>query len=70
MNYKKLMENYFCLLFNLVVLLVLCVYVYCNHYPNYIMLFGITSSTMSVVNLIRLILITYKENKKKPPQSD
>ena len=39
-------------------------YVYINHYFSFIVLIGFTCSFSSTIELISLIIITHKENKK------
>ena len=63
-DYKRLMKNYLYLLFCSIIMTLIFGYVYINHYFSFIVLIGFTCSFSSTIELISLIIITHKENKK------
>jgi len=64
MSYKQLMKKYIWLLFCSIITMLVSGYVYINHYFSFIVLIGFTCSFSSTIELISLIIITHKENKK------
>ena len=65
MSYKQLMKKYIWLLFCSIITMLVFGYVYINHYFSFIVLIGFTCSFGSTIELISLIIITHKENKKE-----
>ena len=65
MDYKRLMKNYLYLLFCSIIMTLIFGYVYINHFFSFIVLIGFTCSFSSTIELISLIIITHKENKKQ-----
>lgn len=64
MDYKRLMKKYLYLLFCSIIMTLIFGYVYINPYFSFIVLIGFTCSFSSTIELISLIIITHKENKK------
>ena len=64
MSYKQLKKKYIWLLFCSIITMLVSGYVYINHYFSFIVLIGFTCSFSSTIELISLIIITHKENKK------
>ena len=64
MDYKRLMKKYLYLLFCSIIMTLIFGYVYINHYFSFIMLISVTCSINLTIELISLIIITHKENKK------
>ena len=64
MDYKRLMKKYLYLLFYSIIMTLIFGYVYINHFFSFIVLIGFTCSFSSTIELISLIIITHKENKK------
>ena len=64
MDYKRLMKKYLYLLFCSIIMTLIFGYVYIKHYFSFIVLIGFTGSFSSTIELISLIIITHKENKK------
>lgn len=65
MSYKQLMKKYIWLLFCSIITMLVSGYVYINHYFSFIVLIGFACSFSSIIELISLIIITHKENKKE-----
>ena len=65
MDYKRLMKKYLYLLFCSIIMTLIFGYVYINHYFSFIVLIGFTCSFGSTIELISLIIMTHKGNKKE-----
>lgn len=63
MNYKRLVKKYLWLLFCSIIMMIVFGYVYINHYFSFIVFVGFICSFSSTIELISLIIITYKGNK-------
>ena len=64
-DYKKKKKKYLYLLFCSIIMTLIFGYVYINHYFSFIVLIGFICSFSSTIELISLIIITHKENKKE-----